>query len=628
MDPGRPLLSICMIVKNEEAVLGRALASAAGMGAELVVVDTGSTDGTVAIAEAAGATVHHFAWIDDFSAARNFAFEKATGTWMLVLDADEEITAELRDNHVRRLGATKAAALRVPMIARDDRGEIQSTMLAARFVRNGRGYVYEGRVHEETTASIRRAGGTTEDASDLPLLHHGYTSAESARKDRRGRNRKLLEAAHAALPEEPRYWHYLGLELVAVGDHAGAAALFDRVLVKAPEHELAGWSACALASIHEAEHDLGTAWQVAELGLAGRIGRVLCLAKVGRIALREGDAETARWCADTIEKSPDDEMASRGESLAFAGELRAAARALKEPAQAKTRDHLLSVLAKLPGSALVAKHLVDTCEALEGRGKGTIDAIRRTKRVAAGATRTVTAAAMTSAFQRGADEECRAIGAASGVQSELSAFALARSGQVDRARDELLGFGESAATFAIVFGLAHDDAAAIAHGLAAATPAHRTVLDGVRAGKKVPGDLAWVLLSWLEHAVIAREDRVAGKLAASLPFAAEGLRLVFRFENEPLTALREALERPTELASLEVIGLVAHGHGDFAAAATMLGTRARAGDAAVRVHLKAADAFTRLGRNEDAAAMLELGRDARPLSRSWAAPAKHLRRSA
>ena len=619
-----------MIVKNEEAVLGRALASAAGMGAELVVVDTGSTDGTVAIAEAAGATVHHFTWIDDFSAARNFALEKATGIWMLVLDADEEITPELRANHVRRLRATKATVLRVPMTALDDRGEIQSTMLTARFLRNGRGYVFEGCVHEETTASIRRAGGTTDDASDLPLLHHGYTSAESARKDRRGRNRKLLEAALAAYPDEPRYWHYLGLELVAAGDHAGAAALFDRVLVKAPEHELAGWSACALASIHEAEHDLGTAWQIAQLGLGSRIGRVLCLAKVGRIALREGDAETARWCADAIDKSPDDEMASRGESVAFAAELRAAARALKEPAQAKTRDYLLSVLAKFPASALVAKHFVETCEALEGSGKGALDAIRRTKSVAASATRTVTAAAITYAFGRGADEECHAIGTASGVRSELSAFALARSGEIDRAREELLAFGENAAAFAIVFGLAHDDPAAIAHGLAAATPAHRTVIDCVRARTKVPVELAWILLSLLEHSVIGREDRVASELADSLPFAGEGYRLKFRFENAPLTALREALERPTDLASLEIIGLVAHGHGDFVAAATMLGMRARAGDASVRVHLKAADAFTRVGRIQDAAAMLQLGREARPLSKSWVGPpvARKLRRSA
>ena len=605
-----------MIVKNEEAVLGRALASAAGMGAELVVVDTGSTDGTVAIAEAAGAAVHRFAWIDDFAAARNFALALASGTWMLVLDADEEITPELRANHVRRLTRTKAAALRVPMTALDDRGDIQSTMLTARFIRNGHGYGFEGRIHEETTASIRRAGGTTEDASDLPLLHHGYTSAESARKDRRGRNRKLLDAAHAALPDEPRYWHYLGLELVAVGDHAAAAVLFDRMLVKAPEHELAGWSACALASVHEAAHDLGTAWQIASLGLENRIGRALCLAKVGRIALREGDAETARWCADVLEKNPDDEMASRAESLAFAAELHAAARALKEPAQPKTRDHLLSVLARYPGSALVARHLVVTCEALEGRSKGAIDALRRTKRSAAAATRTVTAAAMTSFFQRGADEEGRTISAASGVRSELSAFALARSGDRAQARDELLAFGEGAGELAIVFGLAHDEPAAIAHGLAAATPAHCAALDCVRGRTKVSADLAWVVVSWLEHAVIAREENVARLLVAALPFPAEGLHLLLRFERDPLDALRHALERPTDLASLEVIGLIAHDHDDFAAAATMLGMRARAGDASVRVYLKAADAFSRLGRREDAAAMTALGRAARPLSRS------------
>src|SRR5437867_2509435 len=92
-----PLLSICMIVKNEEENLARALGSAAGLDAELVVVDTGSTDGTVEVARRAGARVLEFPWVDDFSAARNFGFESARGRWLLVLDADEELTDDLRE---------------------------------------------------------------------------------------------------------------------------------------------------------------------------------------------------------------------------------------------------------------------------------------------------------------------------------------------------------------------------------------------------------------------------------------------------------------------------------------------------------------------------------------------------
>ncbi len=84
-------LSVCLIARNEENNLPRALASVAGLADELVVIDTGSTDRTVEIAQGFGAAVGSFAWCDDFSAARNAAIERATGDWILWLDADEEL---------------------------------------------------------------------------------------------------------------------------------------------------------------------------------------------------------------------------------------------------------------------------------------------------------------------------------------------------------------------------------------------------------------------------------------------------------------------------------------------------------------------------------------------------------
>ena len=83
-----------MIVKNEEQFLDQCLAALDGVAHQIVVVDTGSTDRTVQIAKAHGAEVHHFDWCDDFAAARNFALEHARGDWVLVLDADEVLTAE------------------------------------------------------------------------------------------------------------------------------------------------------------------------------------------------------------------------------------------------------------------------------------------------------------------------------------------------------------------------------------------------------------------------------------------------------------------------------------------------------------------------------------------------------
>ena len=87
----RPRISLCMIAKNEEALIAGCLRSVRGVAHEVIVVDTGSTDRTVAIAEAEGARVVHFRWCDDFAKARNAGVELATGTHILILDADERL---------------------------------------------------------------------------------------------------------------------------------------------------------------------------------------------------------------------------------------------------------------------------------------------------------------------------------------------------------------------------------------------------------------------------------------------------------------------------------------------------------------------------------------------------------
>jgi glycosyltransferase involved in cell wall biosynthesis len=93
-----PEISACLIVKNEEKMLPRCLQSIAGVD-EIVVCDTGSTDGTVKIAESFGAKIVYFKWIDDFAAARNYVKNFATHDWILSIDADEF----LEQNHLQKI---------------------------------------------------------------------------------------------------------------------------------------------------------------------------------------------------------------------------------------------------------------------------------------------------------------------------------------------------------------------------------------------------------------------------------------------------------------------------------------------------------------------------------------------
>ncbi|MCX8156993.1 MAG: glycosyltransferase [Verrucomicrobiae bacterium] len=213
-----PRLTVALIVKNEEAFLDRCLASVKELAGQIVVVDTGSTDRTVEIARAHGAEVHHFAWCDDFSAARNAMLEHVRGDWVLMLDADEELKPEGRARLLEEMRNPKAMAYRLPL--EDAGAEDEGCSYVPRLWRNAPGLFFVGRVHEQIFSSleVRRAEwGLQNLLSQVTLRHYGYSAEITQARGKVERNLRLLQKAVAELPAEPNLLMNLGLELARSG---------------------------------------------------------------------------------------------------------------------------------------------------------------------------------------------------------------------------------------------------------------------------------------------------------------------------------------------------------------------------------------------------------------------------
>ena len=147
-------ISLCMIVKNEEAVLGRCLESAAALVDEIVIVDTGSTDGTKEIARQFTDKLFDFPWADDFAAARNFSFDRAGGDYCMWLDADDVIEEadRVRFRAMREQLLPQADVVMLPYhTAFDPQGRPTFTYYRERVVRNDARFRWAGAVHEAIT---------------------------------------------------------------------------------------------------------------------------------------------------------------------------------------------------------------------------------------------------------------------------------------------------------------------------------------------------------------------------------------------------------------------------------------------------------------------------------------------
>ncbi|SET94761.1 Glycosyltransferase involved in cell wall bisynthesis [Lacrimispora sphenoides] len=228
-------LSQCMIVKNEEKNIRRALSWGKGIVFEQIVVDTGSSDNTVEIAKEMGAKVFHFDWNDDFSAAKNFALEQAKGNWIAFLDADEYFSDEETKKLLpllRRLDKTlsptlRAVALNCTMANLDDSGGVINLFSQCRIFRNIPELRFKNRVHERLSLSADIKLTSLDASEELTIYHTGYAESVYEETGKIDRNITLLKRELEENISNGDTWSYLADSFYAANrlDEAEEACL-------------------------------------------------------------------------------------------------------------------------------------------------------------------------------------------------------------------------------------------------------------------------------------------------------------------------------------------------------------------------------------------------------------------
>ena len=274
-------VSLCMIVKNEEAVLARCLESVRAAMDEIIVVDTGSTDRTREIAAQYADRVYDFAWIDDFSAARNFSFSKATMDFTMWLDADDVLLPEDLDAFLklkRTLPDDVDAVMMRYHTAFDEQGRPTFTYYRERLVRTSAPHEWKGRVHEALVHEGRSI------YSDVAVTHR------SNKRTYPDRNLRIYERQIAeGEPLAPRDVFYYGRELYYHGAYERACVVLQTFLDQGR-----GWvenniEACKyLAYCRREQGDLDGAREALARSLRYDVPRAETCCEMGALWMRGG----------------------------------------------------------------------------------------------------------------------------------------------------------------------------------------------------------------------------------------------------------------------------------------------------------------------------------------------------
>ncbi|MEJ5350721.1 MAG: glycosyltransferase [Melioribacteraceae bacterium] len=184
-------LTLSMIVKNEEKYLKDCLESVNGVVDDIVIVDTGSTDKTLEIAKEYKAKIYHFEWINDFSAARNYALQYSSGDWILYLDADERLDPNSIKELKRLINGVSKVGYYCTVKSVDSKNERDHAIRYVRLFKNSKEIKFTGKVHEQIVPSLLENKYELHHSSIL-INHVGYDVDKEIKEAKAKRNLELL----------------------------------------------------------------------------------------------------------------------------------------------------------------------------------------------------------------------------------------------------------------------------------------------------------------------------------------------------------------------------------------------------------------------------------------------------
>ena len=310
-------LSLCMIVKNEEQHLAKCLTSVQALVDEMIVVDTGSIDRTREIATAFGAKVYDFPWTGDFSEARNFSLSKASGDWVLVLDADEVLSPldhpALKQLIARQVPEPAAYAF----LTRNYVGPVHVTGWTANdggysneeagsgwmgsikvrlFPRDSR-IQFENPVHELVEPSLRKSGIPAKDCS-IPVHHYGKLNRDKGilkGKEYYLLGRKKLEETG----DDPDAIRELAVQAGELKLFDEAIDLWQRALGLRPDMELAYIN---LVSLHLQMDRFAEALDASKKAVALKPGMIEAVCNYALCEMYAGEVDRAITALEKILK--------------------------------------------------------------------------------------------------------------------------------------------------------------------------------------------------------------------------------------------------------------------------------------------------------------------------------------